>query len=125
MKQILAILLLSCGYHFAAAQASSEHSPVLVTAMAGATTKVSDVIINPNPVKGQQLSLELQNVEKGKYTIYACNSEGIKIILKTVTIDTNGNTIHSIDLPKEITSGTYILQVLSKTSRYCKKMVVE
>jgi hypothetical protein len=83
-----------------------------------------DVRINPNPVKGESFSLELQNLEKGKYNVYIFAESGKKYLIKTINYD-GGTTTEILNLPKEAINGTYILQVLSKTSRFIKKMVVE
>ncbi len=97
--------------------------------MVGSTVLVAkslkpDVRINPNPVKGESFSLELQNLEKGKYNIYIFAQSGKKYLIKTLNYD-GGTTTEVLNLPKEALNGTYILQVLSKTSRFIKKMVVE
>lgn len=84
----------------------------------------ADIRINPNPVKGENFSLELQNLEKGKYNIYMFDEKGKKYLVKTLNYD-GGSTIEILNLPEKATSGTYILQVLSKTSRFIKKMVIE
>ena len=83
-----------------------------------------DIRINPNPVKGENFSLELQNLEKGKYNIYIFDKSGKKYLIKSLNYD-GGSTTEVLDLPKEAQDGTYILQVLSKTSRFIKKMVIE
>lgn len=109
-------------------ETTAAPAPVnLVTSMESAAARITatDVIINPNPVKGgQNFSLGLQNLEKGKYLVYAFNKDGKKFLLKTLNIE-GGTSTETIDLPKQITTGTYILQVLSKTARFSKKMIVE
>lgn len=125
MKRIIAIFFLTIAGNAAMAQQGTPNGPaVMASAMTATTTRISDVAINPNPVKGQNFTLELQNLEKGKYSIYAFNKDGKKYLLKVTTIE-NGTGVMVVDLPKDITPGTYILQVLSKTARYSKKMVVE
>jgi hypothetical protein len=127
MKKILAFISLT--FICAAAVAQSENDApgaVMATSMVASAAKVntSDVIINPNPVKGQNFSLELQNLEKGKYNIYIFDNTGKKHLVRNLTIE-GGTSVQVLDLPKDITQGTYILQVLSKTARFSKKMVVE
>jgi hypothetical protein len=114
----------------AVAQPEQNETPAapvnLTTAMesTAARINVTDVVINPNPVKGQNFSLGLQNLEKGKYSVYVFNNAGKKFLLKTLNIE-GGTSTETIDLPRQITTGTYILQVLSKTARFSKKMIVE
>jgi len=89
-----------------------------------ARTVQSDIRINPNPVKEETFNLELQNLEKGKYNIYIYAESGKKYLIKSFNYD-GGSSTTVLNLPKEAVTGTYILQVLSKTSRFIKKMVVE
>ena len=97
--------------------------------MAGSTVLAAkslkaDIRINPNPVKGENFSLELQNLDKGKYNVYIFDKSGKKYLIKTLNYD-GGSTTEVLNLPEKATNGTYILQVLSKTSRFIKKMVIE
>jgi hypothetical protein len=127
MKKIVAIISLTFIGAAAVAQSNNEApGQVLNASMVSSATKIvtTDVVINPNPVKGQNFSLELQNLDKGKYNIYIFDNTGKKYLLKMLNIE-GGTSIQVLDLPKDITQGTYILQVLSKTARFSKKMVVE
>lgn len=126
MKKIVAIITLTFICAAAVAQSAKKSSiqPALTTSIASSAKKISDVAINPNPVTGSNFTLELQNLENGKYSIYIFDKNGKKYLVKTLNLD-EGSSTQVIDLPKDITTGTYILQVLSKTSRYSKKMVVE
>jgi hypothetical protein len=119
-------LVFSIGFLCAVAgfsQADNLNNKISSTVLVAKTVK-SDIRINPNPVKDQTFSLELQNLEKGKYNIYIFAESGKKYLIKTINYD-GGSTIQVLNLPKEAITGTYILQVLSKTSRFIKKMVVE
>src|SRR4051812_46339400 len=123
MKKVFAIVILTFFSTIAFSQAAKNKAsqPVVATAMVTAATSIPDVLINPNPVKGQNFSLELQNLEKGKYNIYIFDNNGKKYLVKTINTE-GGSSTETIDLPKDVTSGTYILQVLSKTTRFSKKM---
>jgi hypothetical protein len=124
MKKIVAFITLTfMGIAAVAQNASSNTGAVLSTSMVS-SAKITDVTINPNPVKGQNFTLELQNLDKGKYTICAYDNNGKKYLLKVLNTE-GGSSTQIVDLPKEITTGTYILQVVSKTARFSKKMVVE
>lgn len=104
-------------------QADNLNNKISSTVLVARTVK-SDIRINPNPVKEQTFSLELQNLEKGKYNIYLFAKSGKKYLIKSLNYD-GGSTTEVLNLPKEALNGTYILQVISKTSRFIKKMVVE
>jgi hypothetical protein len=127
MKKVLVFISLTIISAAAVAQSNNEAPGVaLATSMVSSAAKITstDIVINPNPVKGQNFSLELQNLDKGKYNIYIFNNAGKKYLVRTLTIE-GGTSTQVLDLPKDITQGTYILQVLSKTARFSKKMIVE
>jgi hypothetical protein len=127
MKKIVAIVSLTFISAAAVAQSRKDApQPILVTSMASTAAKITtrDIIINPNPVKGPAFSLELQNLDKGRYNIYLFDNKGKKYLVKTLNTE-GGTSTENLDLPKEITQGTYILQVISKTARFSKKLVVE
>ncbi len=123
MKRNLCLLAcLFCGVT-AFTQADLNNKMVSSTVLT-AKKLTPDIRINPNPVQEQNFSLELQNLEKGKYNIYLFDKSGKKYLIKTLNYD-GGSTTEILNLPKEASNGTYILQVLSKTSRFIKKMIVE
>lgn len=84
----------------------------------------SDVRITPNPVQGQTFSIELQNLQKGKYSIYLYDESGKRYLVKVMNFD-GGSLVQSLPLPKNVDEGVYILQVVSKTARFSKKMIIE
>lgn len=121
----LAVMLVSAlGFSQSGGRSLTDKLAATAAVVNNSVTLVSDVVINPNPVKGERFSLQLQNLEKGKYNVYIHNKEGRKFLLKTITYE-GGSSIADLDLPEELGAGTYILQVLSKTARFSKKMVVE
>jgi hypothetical protein len=125
MKRIL--ILLGCSV-FAISSFSQDaaelNNKMAATSVVASVATGSDVNINPNPVQGETFSLELQNLQKGKYSIYMFNEQGKRYLVKVVNVD-GGTLTESLQLPKNADKGVYILQVISKTSRFCKKMIVE
>jgi hypothetical protein len=124
MKKIVAFITLTFIGMAAVAQTDKSGTAAALTTSMVSTARITDVVINPNPVTGENFTLELQNLEKGKYTIYAYDNNGKKYLLKVLNTE-GGTSTQTVALPKEITTGTYILQVVSKTARFSKKMVVE
>lgn len=128
MKRVLVVLALvvfsAAGYAQAPAKSLSNKLAATGAILNKAVPIPSDVVINPNPVTGESFSLQLQNLDKGKYSIYIFNKEGKKFLVKTLQFE-GGSATEAFHLPDDLGKGTYILQVLSKTSRYSKKMVVE
>jgi len=103
--------------------AASLNDKLAATAVVTAAAK-SDVIINPNPVTGGSFNIQLQNLQKGKYSIYMHDEHGKKYLVKVLNIE-EGNATESLQLPRKADKGIYILQVISKTARFSKKMIVE
>jgi len=127
MKRFFAIILLGALGTTASAQnfKSDAVKPGLTTSMVTSAAKIPDVVINPNPVvQGTTFTLELQNLEKGKYSVYLFDKSGRKYLIQILNLD-EGNTTQQFELPKNAGSGTYILQVVGKTARFSKKMMVE
>lgn len=128
MKRVLVILALvvfvAAGYSQAPVKSLNNKLAATGAILNKTVPLSSDVVINPNPVTGESFSLQLQNLDKGKYSIYIFNKEGKKFLVKTLHFD-GGSATEALNLPDDLGAGTYILQVLSKTSRYSKKMVVE
>ncbi len=128
MKRIL--LMLGCGLFamtgFSQVKTAESLNSRMVgtTLMTGASAAKPDVLVNPNPVQGEHFSIELHNLQKGKYNIYLYDESGKKYLVKVLNFD-GGTVIESLSLPKNAGKGTYILQVLSKTARFSKKMIVE
>ena len=107
----------------------SQEAPVMNNKLAATSTVLvsatkSDVSISPNPVQGQAFNLELQNLQKGKYSIYLFDQNGKRYVVKVLNFD-GGSFNQSLQLPKNVNKGVYILQVVSKTARFSKKMIIE
>jgi hypothetical protein len=125
MKRMLFLL----GAGMFAISGFSQQTPDLNTKMVGTSAVVaaaanSDIVINPNPVQGKTFSLELQNLQKGKYSIYMFDETGKRYLVRVLNFE-GGTFTESLQLPKNADKGVYILQVISKTSRFVKKMIIE
>jgi hypothetical protein len=64
----------------------------------------------PNPVEGNQFSVSIQNLPKDVYTVKLLNLQGLKVMEQKVTHG-GGSLTRSIDVPQNIASGVYVLQV--------------
>jgi len=95
-----------------------------ITSSNSSPVTAKDIVIHPSPVKGSDFSLELLNLDKGKYSILVYDRLGKKHFIRTFEFE-GGVTTENIHLPSKLGSGTYILQVLNKSSRYSKKLVLE
>jgi hypothetical protein len=107
--------------------AEAGSSSVKVTPATGNGTQETaqvPTLISPVSVKGKELVLDLQSLQKDKYTITLYNKDGRKFLLKTVNVDADASTETCL-LPEQVKPGIYILQVISKTARMSFKLVVE
>ncbi len=68
--------------------------------------------VAPNPVEGNELNIQFKNQPAGLYNIKLMNSTGQQV--KSMEINhMGGNATQTIALPTGLTSGTYLLQIIS------------
>lgn len=104
--------------------AAELNDKLAVVSVAASGMSKSDIQINPNPVSGETFTIELQNLQKGKYSIFMYDEKGRKYLVKILNVE-EGTSTELLQLPKKADKGVYILQVISKTSRFSKKVIVE
>jgi hypothetical protein len=87
------------------------------------TAKRSGIHVFPNPVRGQKIHLQLNEIEKGQYILRLINSLGQK--MHSQLIDHDGTSI-SMDIPlnKKYPQGMYYLQ-LSGKEKYTQTIFIE
>jgi hypothetical protein len=84
----------------------------------------ANVNVYPNPVKGNNVSIQLENLDKAVYTVDVFNNLGQKVFSKQINHDGNNTTIVA-DLPGAARAGVYSVQVSSTATRYIKSLIVE
>ena len=72
--------------------------------------------IYPNPVNGKTFNLELQNGQKGKYTINIFTSSGRLVATRTLNYEYRQDT-YTIHVPATIVAGNYIVQVMDSADK--------
>lgn len=82
------------------------------------------IIISPNPVRGNQLTLQLGNLSKGIYTLNVYNSTGQRVITQQLNHQ-GGSASEVLRLPSSAKSGMYNLQVSSNGVNLNKSFIVE
>ncbi|MEI6184998.1 MAG: T9SS type A sorting domain-containing protein, partial [Bacteroidota bacterium] len=93
------------------------------------TAKVNPVIVKgavsiyPNPVSNNTFNLQMNNLEKGKYTVVVMNSLGQEVLNSTINNESE-TTLKSIP-SKGLTTGWYTVQVKGKTGIYTTEMMVK
>jgi len=87
--------------------------------------KNTEIVVNPNPVKGGGLmNLQLNNFNKGTYSVRLLSNAGQQLMNTTVTT-TGGSQIESIAMPPSIKAGIYQLQVVGTNVSLTKTVVVQ
>jgi len=84
----------------------------------------SGVLVYPNPVKGNTINIQLENLEKATYMVTLFNEVGQKVYTKQLNHD--GRTASfTVELPASLKRGIYNLQVSSSGFKTIKNVVVE
>ncbi len=81
----------------------TSFSQVLVVNLSGGRSAFT---IYPNPVKGNRITLQLSNMEKGKYAMTVYNAAGQRVISRDIT-HLGGSATEEIDLGSALASGVY------------------
>ena len=83
-----------------------QYSNVAVVKIGG---KQSSISVYPNPVISNTMYIQLQNVNKGTYTLEWINTIGVTVF-KTKLQHAGGSGTQNIDLPSTLSSGNYVLK---------------
>jgi Secretion system C-terminal sorting domain len=84
----------------------------------------TNVNVYPNPVKGNSISIQLENLDKAVYTVVLYNGVGQKVFTKQMNHDGNTTTLVTT-LPLSVKTGIYRLQVSSNSKQYVRNIIVE
>jgi hypothetical protein len=83
-----------------------QYSNVAVVKIGG---KQSSISVYPNPVAGNVMNLQLENIAKGNYTIQLVNTQG-SVEMQTKLQHAGGSGTQSIQIPNTISNGNYVLK---------------
>lgn len=89
-----------------------------------ATSKATDLVVAPNPVRGSNLNLQFNNFVKGSYTLNIYNSVSQKVYTKVINHD-GGSSLQQLLLPAAVKGGMYNLQLVGESVKITKTLVVE
>ncbi|MEO5995919.1 MAG: T9SS type A sorting domain-containing protein, partial [Chitinophagaceae bacterium] len=82
------------------------------------------IVVFPNPVINQKLHFDLINVNKGQFTLQLINSQGRKVISRS--IDHSGGTSgQTIPFDQALMPGVYYLQVFNRRERFQETVVIK
>jgi len=85
----------------------TKYSAVVKITIAGLPAGIS---INPNPITGSTIGLQLNNIGKGTYTLILYNNLGQQVY-QTSVYHTGGNAFRIIPLSMALANGTYRLSL--------------
>ncbi|MBS4042894.1 MAG: T9SS type A sorting domain-containing protein [Chitinophagaceae bacterium] len=87
--------------------------------------KNSEVAIYPNPLKGNTINLQLQNIDKGDYELQIINIIG-QVLYSKVIQHNGGNATQTVQLPSNVAKGNYVLKLANKEAIiYSEKIILE
>jgi hypothetical protein len=81
--------------------------------------------VYPNPVRGNQIGLQLQEVEQGMYSIRLISVDGREVYKQQLQVGSSRGLNTTISPQAKLSTGTYTLQVVGKNQNYTQKVVVE
>ena len=86
----------------------------------------NSISIYPNPVKNKQLNLQIANVKKGEYNLTLTANNGSIVYSTKIIIENNNTSIaKNIQLPEQLTSGMYIVNISGNNFVHSEKVVLE
>ena len=88
----------------------------------GSTTE--SLRLYPNPVKGNQITISMSNIKRGKYTLRVINTAGQDIFQQVIN-NQSSNLTQTLDLPSTIKAGVYNLVINGDNYRETKTFVVQ
>ena len=82
----------------------------------------SGVAVYPNPVQGNRLTIELNNMDKGKYSVQLFNMKGQRIFDEQ--LDHQGGTAtQSVLLSRVLPAGVYSLRMISEEKQFSQTII--
>ena len=85
----------------------------------------SQLTVYPNPIKNSSMNMQLQNMDKGKYTLQLINQVG-QIVQEEQIEHTGGSGTQTIQLNKNISNGMYQLKLIDARGKiHIQKVVKE
>lgn len=82
------------------------------------------IAVYPNPVKGNNLSLQLNSLAKSEYHIRVYNNNGQEIYRQSIQHG-GGSSTMSVQLPSSAQRGVYQLVVSNEESRFTKTVIAQ
>lgn len=87
-------------------------------------TSSQSILVYPNPVKERTLTLQLNNLPKGKYRMEMRNAQG-QLVLQDEINHTGGSATQTANLPQMIIRGLYVLRLVGEKQILDYKLIIE
>lgn len=84
----------------------------------------AEVSTYPNPVKGNTVSVQFSNMEKGSYTLRLFNVAGQVVMSRTIQ-HFGGSASEQLTLPEGIATGNYQLEVNGSKNKYVHTIIIQ
>jgi hypothetical protein len=84
----------------------------------------AEIAVFPNPVKGNKISLQLNNLEKGKADIKLFNNLGQQLFVTSVNYE-GGSQLQTVQLPTNLAKGMYRLVVTNNNTNLQQTIFVD
>jgi hypothetical protein len=84
----------------------------------------TDVSVISNPVNGGVMNLRFNNISGGRYYITLYSNGGQQIFARTMTLS-DGSSNETINLPANLSGGSYFLQVNNGQTRINKQVLLQ
>jgi hypothetical protein len=78
----------------------------------------------PNPVIGNQVTINMSNIKRGQYTLRVFNTAGQDIFRQTINNQSSSLT-QTLDLPVSIKAGVYKMVITGSDYRETKTFIVQ
>ena len=86
-----------------------KYSSIAEVMMQGISTQPL-IVVYPNPVTGNTISVQFNNIERGNYALQLFNATGQLVFVKTIRY--NGTTVENVEVPENFAPGKYELRLL-------------
>lgn len=80
------------------------------------------VEVYPNPVQGNRVTIELNNVDKGKYMLHLYNNIGQQIFSRQIDHQ-GGSATQSVQLSQALSAGVYQLRIVNKDKQFTQTII--
>ncbi len=111
------------GLHIPAeVQKSNSIAVEKVTKKKAINNSAAAMLVYPNPVAGNTISVQLNNIEKGNYTLQLFNSNGQVVAAKTIQHD-GVNTVKSFEVNERFAAGKYELRMVGNTANFSSPVI--